>query len=150
MAAAWARGRAMPFLFMPYFGRGILGMKGSGLLQPIFVDDVASAFAKAALDAATLENVSVDLGGPDRMDWPAMHRIIARHVVGRRRLTVPMPAWWGKTITAVVPEQWTGVNRSQVQMSQEDNICDIAAMRTTLGIEPVGFEQAVAQYASRL
>src|SRR6478752_6868195 len=41
MEAKWARYRSPPFLFMPYFGRGAFGFGGGGLLQPVYVGDVA-------------------------------------------------------------------------------------------------------------
>ena len=47
MEAAWARKQKMPFLFMPYFGAGVLGLSPGGKLQPIFVGDVARAFVDA-------------------------------------------------------------------------------------------------------
>ena len=41
MEAAWARGKRPPFLFMPYFGGGLLGLKKPSLVQPVHVKDVA-------------------------------------------------------------------------------------------------------------
>src|SRR5437660_5094244 len=43
LEAKWARRKAPPFLFMPYFGRGPLGFGGAGMLQPVYVGDVARA-----------------------------------------------------------------------------------------------------------
>src|SRR6266542_4441818 len=44
MEAAWARKKAAPFLFMPYFGNGLMGRGGAGMLHPVYVGDVARAF----------------------------------------------------------------------------------------------------------
>ena len=35
MEARWARRTAPPFLMMPYFGAGMLGLRGAGKLQPV-------------------------------------------------------------------------------------------------------------------
>src|SRR5688572_23445796 len=47
MEADWARRRKPPFLFMPYFGAGATGRGGAGMLQPVYVKDVARAFVDA-------------------------------------------------------------------------------------------------------
>jgi NADH dehydrogenase len=47
MEANWARKKSPPFLFMPYFGAGLLGRNGAGMLQPVYVKDVARAFVEA-------------------------------------------------------------------------------------------------------
>ncbi len=46
-AASWAKGKAAPFVFMPYFGFGPLGTGGSGKVQPVYVKDVAKVFVDA-------------------------------------------------------------------------------------------------------
>jgi NADH dehydrogenase len=146
MVAMWARGKALPFLFMPYFGRGLLGLGGAGLLQPVHVDDVARVFVDCVEQSDT-GGQTIEIGGPDRLTWPQLHRVSARAIVGRPRMVAAIPVWWAKVLTAIVPEQLLGANRSQVLMSQEDNTCDIAPLVARFGWTPRGFEASLAAYA---
>jgi NADH dehydrogenase len=146
MVAAWARGKAPPFLFMPYFGRGLLGTGGAGLLQPVHVDDVARLFVDC-VDRPDTAGRTFEIGGPDCLTWPQLHRISARAIVGRERLVAAIPVWWAKVLTAIVPERLLGTNRSQVLMSQEDNTCDIAPLVTRFGWTPRPFASSLAEYA---
>ncbi|MGH7215155.1 MAG: NAD(P)H-binding protein, partial [Tepidisphaeraceae bacterium] len=72
MEANWARGKAPPFLFMPYFGAGALGKDGAGMLQPVYVKDVARAFVDSLGNPRTAGEVYL-LGGADRMSWSELH-----------------------------------------------------------------------------
>src|SRR5215208_5826486 len=74
MEAAWARGEAAPFLFMPYFGAGALGRGGAGKLQPVSVKDVAGAFVEALGNPKTVGEI-YPLAGAQVVTWPEMHRI---------------------------------------------------------------------------
>lgn len=149
MAAAWARGKAAPFLFMPYFGGGPLGLGGAGLLQPVYVEDVARAFVEALDNAATIGR-AYDLGGPDRLTWPQLHRLTAEAVVGRRRAVVPIPAWYARLLTRIVPASLLPFNASQVTMSQEDNAADLAPFIRDFGWTPRPFAPLLREYAGRL
>lgn len=146
-AIAWARKQAMPFVAMPYFGRGLLGFGGAGLLQPVFVDDVARAFVDA-LDRPVTIGRTYDLGGPDRYTWPEFYEVIARTVVGRRRATLPIPAWYARLLAAIVPRSLLPFNRDQVIMSQEDNVGDTSAFTTDFGWTPRPFEPTLRGYAT--
>src|SRR4051812_9852818 len=63
MEAKWVRRRSPPFLFMPYFGAGAFGQRGAGMLQPVYVGDVARAFVDALGNRRTIGN-GYPLGGP--------------------------------------------------------------------------------------
>lgn len=149
MAAGWARGTRLPFLFMPYFGAGLLGRGGAGRLQPIFVDDVAACFVRAIDDDSTIGQ-TFELGGPDEITWPQMHHIIAEAVVGKRRPVIAIPVWYATLLTSILPDHLLGTNRSQVLMSQEDNLCDPHAVTTLLGRSPISFAESVKRYANEL
>jgi NADH dehydrogenase len=149
MEAKWARGKAPPFLFMPYFGAGLMGRGGAGKLQPVYVGDVARAFVDALEKPETIGEV-YPLGGPDVVTWPQMHHLVSRAIVGRKRAAVALPAWYAKTITHVVPAQLLPFNRDQVIMSQEDNTCDLAKFVDNFAWTPRGFEESVKSYAKEL
>jgi NADH dehydrogenase len=149
MEAAWARGTKPPFLFMPYFGAGLLGRGGAGHLQPVYVDDVACAFVDALSNAKTIREV-YPMGGADVITWPQMHAIVSRAVVGKRRPTMPIPAWYAELLTRVLPRAMLPFNRDQVVMSREDNTCDLSKFRDSFGWEPRPFEISLATYKNRL
>lgn len=150
MAAAWARRRAMPYLFMPYFGKGLTGFGGAGLVQPVYVGDVARAFAEAAIDRPEAIGKTYDLVGPDRMTWPEMYGLISEAAVGRRRLSLPVPAWYAKALAAVAPRSLLPFNRDQVIMSQEDNTGDPAPLARDFGWQPRPMREAMREYAGEL
>jgi NADH dehydrogenase len=149
MEAAWARRKAPPFLFMPYFGGGIFGTKGAGLLQPVFVEDVARAFVDAVGKPETIGEI-FPIGGPDRLTWPQLHHITSKHITGRERAAVALPAWYAKLLTRIAPASLLPFNYDQVLMSQEDNTCDNAKLIDTFGWTPRPFESTLAAYAKQL
>jgi len=149
MAAKWARRQAAPFLFMPYFGSGITGFGGAAKVQPVFVKDVARAFVDAVGNPKTIGEVYL-LAGNDQMTWPQMYRTVSRAVVGKQRLTAPIPAWYAKMLTKVIPASLLPFNADQVDMSQEDNIADIAKFVNDFGFSPQAFESSLQSYASSL
>lgn len=149
MEANWAKKKAVPFVFMPYFGAGLLGTGGAGKLQPVFVEDVARAFVEA-LENPKAVNQTYDLAGPDVMTWPELHRAVSRAVVGRPRMTVPVPAWYAKAITHVVPRSMLPFNHDQVVMSQEENTAPIGKFVNDFGFTPQPFEATLNAYAREL
>lgn len=149
MEAKWARRKAPPFLFMPYFGAGALGRGGAGQLQPVYVGDVARAFVDALEKPDTVGEI-YPLGGPDVVTWPRMHHIVSEAIVGKRRRAVAIPAWYAKAITHVVPGPLLPFNRDQVIMSQEENTCDISKSVDDFGWTPRPFEETVKSYVGKL
>jgi len=149
MEAKWARFSAPPFLFMPYFGAGAMGFGGAGMLQPVYVKDVARAFVDALENRKTIGEV-YPLAGPDRGTWPELHRIASTAITGKPRRSFPIPAWSARIQAALLPNALLGFNRDQVIMSQEDNITDITKFVDDFGWEPQPFEPSLRSYASQL
>ena len=149
MEANWARGRAVPYLFMPYFGRGVLGLSGAGLLQPLFVDDVARAFVDA-LDRDGTIGQTFEIGGPDRVSWPQLHHDVSVAVTGKSKRAIAIPAWYAKLLTRVVPSPLLPFNLAQVQMSEEDNVTDLRPFERAFEFVPSGWKQSLASYAGKL
>jgi NADH dehydrogenase len=149
MEAKWARKQAAPYLFMPYFGKGVLGLGAATLLQPVYVKELARAFVDSLENPAALQK-TYDVGGAERLTWPELHRAVAQAVVGRRRAVLAVPAWYAMLLTRVMPARWLPFNRSQVQMSMEDNTCDPAALEPDFGWKPSGFAQTFAAYAREI
>jgi NADH dehydrogenase len=147
--ARWARKKAAPFLFMPYFGAGAFGTRGAGRLQPIHVADVARALVDALAKPRTIGQV-YPIGGADRLSWPELHRQCAQAIVGHRRWVMPLPAWYARLLTRVVPRRLLPFNRDQVIMSQEDNTCDLTKFTGEFGWTPRSFPEALTSYAPQL
>jgi nucleoside-diphosphate-sugar epimerase len=146
MEAKWARHRAPPFFFMPYFGAGPFGCGGAGLLQPVFVKDVARAMVDALEKPKTVGEIYL-LGGQDRMTWPEMHKTVSKAIVGKARRTVAIPVWKAKLLSAIGIGQLLGFNRDQVVMSQENSVCDLTKFKDDFGWEPRGFGESLESYA---
>ena len=147
--AKWARKQGMPFIVMPYFASGLLGTGGAGLLQPVYVNDVARAFAEA-IDLPRTIRQTYDLAGPDRMTWAQMHRLASEEIVGKRRLAAPLPAWWARMLAGAGLGPLLGFNRDQVIMSQEDNVADTAKFEQDFGWKPRAMRASLKEYAKQL
>ncbi len=149
MEAKWARRKAAPFFFMPYFGKGALGLGGSGLIQPVYVNDVARAFVDAIGNSKTIGK-TYGLGGSEVLTWPQMHRVAAKAIVGKSRLTVAIPAWYAKALAAIAPAGILPFNRDQVVMSEEDSVCDMTLFEDDFGWKPRGFSLSLGEYAGEI
>lgn len=149
MEAAWARRRRPPYLFMPYFGAGLLGLAGAGRIQPLYVKDVARALVDSLQNPLARRQI-YELGGPEQMTWPRMHHIASRAIVGRKRPAIPIPAWYAKFLTRLIPRTLLPFNQDQVIMSQEDNTCDLTRFRRDFQWEPAEFAATLHKYAGQL
>lgn len=149
MMNAWAKKRQAPWLFMPYFGRGWLGMAGSGTIQPIFVDEVARAFADSLHISATIGR-AYDLAGKDILTWPQMYHTAGRILVGKQRATAALPIWLARILASVLPYRLLGFNRDQVIMAGENNTADSNAFINDFGWCPSGFASTLTSYADSI
>jgi uncharacterized protein YbjT (DUF2867 family) len=149
MLAKWIRKQAPPFLFLPYFGRGLFGTGGAGMLQPVDVKDVARAFIDCLSNPKTIGKI-YGVAGAERLTWPQLYQTTSEVIAGYRRWTMAIPAWYAKTLTRLVPASLLPFNRAQVIMSQEDNICGMAPFVQDFGWEPAAFDSSLRKYASAL
>jgi NADH dehydrogenase len=149
MEARWARKSAPPFVAMPYFGKGLLGLGGSGLLQPIYVNDVARAFVDAIAKPQTIRK-TYDVAGLELFTWPQFHAAAAQEIIGKSRLTAALPAWFAKMLAGIGLGPLLDFSRDQVIMSQEDNTADLKAFETDFGWAPRSFQVALKSYATQL
>jgi len=149
MESAWVRGKAPPYYFMPYFARGLLGRSGASRIQPIYVKDLARAFVDSLSLTRTIGEVYL-LAGPDIIDWPTMHRICAKEISGAERRVIGIPAWYARLLTRIIPAKFLPFNIDQVQMSQEDSICNLTKFQEDFGWRPQGFAATLRSYAEQL
>ncbi|MEM1011156.1 MAG: NAD-dependent epimerase/dehydratase family protein [Planctomycetota bacterium] len=148
-AADWARGKALPFLFMPYFGFGLLGLGGSGKVQPVYVKDVAKIFVDALTNDAAAGRV-YNVAGPDVMDWPTMHKHISTAVRGKPKIAIGVPSWYAGLLTKVVPASLLPFNEAQIQMAREDYAGDTTELLADFDLTPTPFAETVAGYAGQM
>ncbi len=117
----------------------------NGLLQPIYVDDLAAVLAKIALDdeGKSFGKV-IECGGPNRMTTEAMLEVVAlmsRHKL--RKIVVPLPLaklmmGSGKLLGIKTP-----VTNEQLQMLRENNVCNDKVLQNVFDIKPRTFQEGV-------
>jgi nucleoside-diphosphate-sugar epimerase len=146
MEAAMARKKAAPYFFMPYFGAGPLGRGGHGVLQPVYVQDVARAIVDA-LDNPRTVGKAYDLPGSERLTWPQFHHVASEKITGRARLVMPIPIWAAYLLTRIVPGSKLPFNRDQIIMSQESNTADATEFSRDFAWTPRGFSETISEYA---
>jgi NADH dehydrogenase len=113
---------------------------GETLFQPIALDDVCTAMAKALLMPETQQQI-YELGGPDRVTF----RDLAEEVAGQlgvRIRTASVPAWMIKPVVAIL-ERFPSfpMTLDQLRMLTEDNVCEIDRYVKTFQIEPKSLAQ---------
>lgn len=148
MVADFALGRAMPYVFMPYFGVGLTGHT-SKKLQPVDVRDVARAVADA-VDRPELAGQTINLVGSQVVDWRQLYQVIGETVTDTPRPSVGIPAWYARLLTSVLPAAWLPFNKSQVVMAGEDNVADVGETERQLGWQPRPFPAAFREYGHQL
>ncbi len=149
MVAKWARHKAPPFVAMPYFGAGLFGGKGAGMLQPVYVKDLARAFVDCLENPKTIGEV-YPVGGSEQLSWPELHRKSAEAIVGARRAVLAVPVWAAKFYAAIGIAPLLGFNRDQIIMSQEENTCDNRKFEDDFGWKPRGFTESLRLYAGQM
>lgn len=135
---------------MPYFGTG------NNLLQPVSVKDVAYCFVEALTKDDAIGQ-TYPLGGPDRCNWKEFYETCRELIPGARRWKpkVGQPVFVAKLLartimkTPLVPQAMR-FNVSQVQMSQEDSVCDTRVVEDAFGIRLRSFRQELALYGDRV
>jgi uncharacterized protein YbjT (DUF2867 family) len=120
---------------------------GTRRLQPIWVDDVASFFARS-LSTEEAANKTFDLGGPDRVTWNELYDRLKR-TLGKRRATLHVPMSLmraGAALAEKLPHP--PVTRDQLkQLEDADNVGDVDPAIGTFGIQPIGLDEQLRRAA---
>lgn len=121
--------------------------------QPVYVDDVAEAAARAA-DGAAAPGL-YELGGPRVYAFRALIEIMLKET-RRRRLLLPVPFFAAKIIASALDAVQAvslgvlanrQITRDQVSLLRGDNVVSEGAKDfAALGIEPTGVESVVGEY----
>lgn len=126
---------------------------GHSKFQPVFVGDVAAAFAKAVDEQARAGTV-YELGGPEVLTFKQLLEITLREI-GRKRLLLPLPAGLASLqarFLELLPNPL--LTRDQVKLLGVDNVVSEAAIaegRTLegLGIAPTALGAVLPGYLWR-
>jgi uncharacterized protein YbjT (DUF2867 family) len=133
----------------------VLPLVGGGTtrFQPVFVGDVAQAFAKL-IESPELAGKTYEFGGPEIFTFREILDYTLA-TIRRRRLLLPIP--WGiarimGTVMGLLPKPM--LTADQVELLKSDNVVTSEAerARTTLrglGISPTGIEAIVPAYLYR-
>ncbi len=133
---------------MPYFG------DGQHRIQPVSVRDVAHCVV-ASLSRPETVGRAFDLGGPEAMSWKELYRVCRETLPGAKLWKpvvgqpVPVAKLMARTVMRlpIVP-QALRFNVDQVQMSQEDSVCDVGPAAEAFGIKLRDFRRELREYAA--
>ena len=126
-------------------------VRGTSLLQPVSVDCVARAFARA-LDSKAAVHQTYDLCGPDRLNLPQVLQTLLR-ITRRRRVILRIPralAWYPTAVLEwVFPRvlrRPSPLSRDQILMLEEDNVGNPEAAERDFQIPVVSFAEGVGEF----
>lgn len=142
---------------IPYFGTG------DAKLQPVYVKDVAKCFVAALGNIDAIGQV-LPLGGPRVYSWKQFYNACRAILPGSRRWKpmVSQPVGVAKLLAAVTGPPMAlaelafpsigmlRFDKGQVQMSQEDSICDHTIVEKAMGLTMHDFEEELSIYAERI
>lgn len=124
---------------VPVFGDGRFPM------QPVWIEDVAHAFARAVEDDAIVG--AFELGGPAVLSYEQFVRAIGRAAGHRRPLVhLPLALVRAAARAADLLGRWAPLTSDQLQMLVEGSATPANALRPVFGIEPLPFEDGLKRY----
>jgi uncharacterized protein YbjT (DUF2867 family) len=126
---------------------------GTTRFQPVYVGDVAQAFARL-IESPEFAGKTYEFGGPEIFTFRQILEYTLA-TIGRRRLLISLP--WGlaramAAVMGVFPKPM--LTTDQVELLRTDNVVSAEAMRAgatlqALGISPTGIEAIVPAYLYR-
>jgi len=163
MAKGWVTGAGAPYIFLPYFTRGVQDYRVplgpvdpvDPKIQPIAVEDVASAFA-AALESPNAVGEIYNLAGGEVLTWPVMLRFIRDRTPGANERLQPWGLPGAVAAIAAKAASFIGLDRllpfdaGQARMGAEDSIATTDKAREDLALDPRPFRAAFAAYAPQI
>lgn len=159
MAVEWARGRAAPFVFMPYFAR----MKGgfpkpefeAPAVQPVSVEDVAGAIA-SSLERDVAVGEVYPLTGGETLAWPELlafvrdHVTLARPGIKPRGIPGDLAALKAKGAGMLGLGALLPFDEGMAKMGTQDSVSPSSKAREHLGLAPAGFRDVAAGYLGEM
>jgi uncharacterized protein YbjT (DUF2867 family) len=118
-------------------------------LQPVWVDDVATFFARS-LEIGAKGNGTWEIGGPDQVSWGELLERI-RRVTGKRRATMdvrPGLVRAGANVAKLLPP-FRGANGAVAMLLEDDNVTDGAPAVNAFGIQPISLDEQLRRATTR-
>jgi nucleoside-diphosphate-sugar epimerase len=142
---------------IPYFGTG------AARLQPVSVKDVAFCLVESLYHPATIGQ-TILLGGPQQYSWIELYNACRTVIPGAKKwkplVSQPVPvakatALLGAPAMALAESliptaRLFRFDVGQVQMSQEDSVCDHTIAERIFAIRMRDFEQELSLYADQI
>lgn len=130
--------RLSPFVMVPG--------SGQNRMQPVFVGDVAKAFALSLKRKDTI-NRTLELGGPDVLTFDEIiERIGEVTNRQRRKLHVPMPLMRANALLAEKLLSKPPFSRDALKMLEEDNTTRLNALTEVFGLRPKPLAEGMREY----
>lgn len=156
-------GETPPYFFIPYFQRWDLddsmplgpATAIDPMIQPVHVDDVAMAVARA-LERETARGEIYNLLGSETLSWPDMLRFIRNTAPGASENLQPfgIPAPIGAGLAFIAKFFRAGqalpYDFGMAMMGGEDSVGELDKVRHELGISPRAFRASFQTYAPQL
>lgn len=142
-------GGMLPLLVKQVRWAPVVAVVGTRRMQPVWVEDVAAAFASAATSDAG-SGRTFDLVGPDAVTWDELYDRIKR-TLGKRRPTFHPPMGLVRAGAAVLEKIPTGIPLSPdglTMLEFADNVGDPAPLADAFGIRPVGLNEQIRRAVS--
>lgn len=147
MVRAWSAGEAQPYFFLPYFTRPqedrsvpMGGTRADPIVQPVAVEDVAEAFARALERPETIGEV-YNLAGPEAVSWPQLLTTLSSRLGGKSSIKP-----WGvpgeiAAVQAMIAQKLglgslLPFDRGMALMGMEDSTADTHKARAHLSLVP--------------
>lgn len=112
-------------------------------LQPVWIGDVAIAFAKS-LEQDRWTGRTLELGGPEQLSYREVVRTIARvQHTPRPLIPVPIPVFRAVAAVGAALPIPAPITPDQLQMLLEENITDRNQLPAVLGGSPVAFAEGL-------
>jgi len=117
-------------------------------LQPVWLEDVAEAFA-VAVEQPEVQG-TFDIAGPDQLTWHDMLDLIERSLgVRRRRVSVPVGLARFAAVGGLALPELAPLTPDQLQMLLEGNTTDSHELESVFGVRPRRFADVVGESCAR-
>jgi uncharacterized protein YbjT (DUF2867 family) len=121
---------------------------GRTRFQPLAIEDLATCFAKCLRGEQI--GVSLDLGGPEVLEFSAIVGIVMR-ALGKRRKLVSVPVWAARPFAAVQSlRKEPLVTNEQLDMVVLDNTTVLDSVERAFGFRPVRMTDTDLRWLARL
>lgn len=119
---------------------------GQSRMQPVFVEDVAKAYALALKRKDTIGR-TLELGGPEVLTFDEIiERIGEAAGRQRRKLHVPMPLMKANALLAEKLLSKPPFSRDALKMLEEDNTTKLNALTEVFGLKPKPLSEGMREY----